>query len=127
MRVSVDDLALERGQRQLAEAALGRVGGEVDLDAVALAEHLVRVDRASVRSARDELAQAGEQLGVVARLREVDDERRAAAVGVRRPSTRTRSGATPPSSATTARRRSATGAASSSSFGNESKSEIAAL
>ena len=78
----VADLALQRGERQGLEAALGRVGGEVDLDAVALAEHLVRVDGARSDATTDELAQAGEDARVVARLRQVDDERRAAAVGV---------------------------------------------
>ena len=76
-----DDLALELAEVEVGQAGRG-VDAEVDLHAVALAEHEVRVDGGRAEALAEVVDQALEQLAVVARARERDDQRGAAAVRV---------------------------------------------
>ncbi len=64
----LEDLGLDVAARELGQAALGTVDGEVHAHAVALGQHLVGVDRAGVEAPAQEDAQALEQRRVVAAL-----------------------------------------------------------
>ena len=76
-----DDLALELPEVDVGQAGRG-VHAEVHLHAIALAEHEVRVDGRSAEALAEVVDQALEQLAVIARAGERDDQRGAAAVRV---------------------------------------------
>ena len=75
------DLALELAEVEVDQAA-GGVDAEVHLHAVALAEHEVVVDRVGLEALAEQRQQALQQVAVVARARQRDDQRRAPRVGV---------------------------------------------
>ena len=76
-----DDLGLERAQRQLGQLA-GRVDEEVHARALAVVEHVVRLDLRGAEAAPEQAAHALHQRGVVAPAREREDQRRVAPVDV---------------------------------------------
>ena len=75
------DLALELAEVEVDQAA-GGVDAEVHLHAVALAEHEVVVDRVGLEALAEQRQQALQQVAVVARARQRDDQRGAPRVGV---------------------------------------------
>ena len=81
VRVARHDLALELAEVEVDQAA-GGVDAEVHLHAVALAEHEVVVDRVGLEALAEQRQQALQQVAVVARARQRDDQRRAPRVGV---------------------------------------------
>ena len=76
-----DDLGLELAEVEVGQPGRG-VHAEVDLHAVALPQHEVGVDARGAEAHAEVVDQALEQLAVVARARQRDDQRGAARVGV---------------------------------------------